>query len=110
MQTQIRAENSWATDSINIYLRRYSGKRQQDIKYFFAKPVEYIELDPTARTDQHPTIQLTEEEAQQLANQLWDAGIRPTLVKYQNDRANTLNAHLQDMRAIAFNKIKVPKP
>jgi hypothetical protein len=36
-------------------------------------------------------------------NQLWHAGIRPTEVK----DSTALEAHLSDMRLIAFNRLKI---
>ncbi len=56
-----------------------------------------------------PTFTLSEEEAQEFINALWDNGFRPT--KYENPNAalQAQSNHLADMREIAFMFLKAKK-
>ncbi len=50
-----------------------------------------------------PTVlSLKEEEAQQLCDSLWEAGVRPTNGEGSTGQLAATQAHLDDMRAIAF--------
>ena len=51
----------------------------------------------------HPSFVMTYDDAKALMNQLWHAGVRPTEVK----DSTALEAHLSDMRKIAFNRLKI---
>lgn len=48
--------------------------------------------------------------AQELANSLWSAGFRPEQSKQAQGAYDAQGQHLADMRAIAFDKLKVAKP
>lgn len=47
---------------------------------------------------------------QALATELWVAGFRPIGYKNVNESMLATNKHLEDFRAIVFDKLKVPKP
>lgn len=57
-----------------------------------------------------PSFMLEESEAQVLANTLWDAGIRPVGSNGSAGQLAAKEAHLQDMRALAFQGLKLQKP
>lgn len=57
-----------------------------------------------------PSYMMEPAEAQRLANALWDNGIRPTQSKQSQGAMDAQGQHLQDMRAIAFAKLKVDRP
>ena len=57
-----------------------------------------------------PTAVLDEQAAQVLANSLWDAGIRPEGARASVGQLAATQAHLEDMRAMAFQGLKVQKP
>ena len=43
-------------------------------------------------------------------NACWDAGMRPDGFDDTRESMKATNAHLQDMRAIAFGKLEIPSP
>lgn len=56
--------------------------------------------------DPEPALKMREAEAQQLLDELWRAGFRPSLMP----EGEGLKAHLADMRQIAFGKLNIEKP
>lgn len=50
---------------------------------------------------------ITEEHAQMLANSLWDSGIRATQSNQSHGMFEAQGRHLQDMRKIVFDKLKI---
>lgn len=56
-----------------------------------------------------PTASLTIQAAQRLMDDLWYSGIRPSQVGTEGQLEAT-QRHLQDMRALAFDKLQVDKP
>ena len=51
-------------------------------------------------------ISLAADDARQLIDDLWHMGIRPTHFKGSSD----MDQHLQDMRTIVFDKLKIERP
>jgi hypothetical protein len=56
-----------------------------------------------------PALNLKTEEAQQLCDALWEAGVRPTNGEGSTGKLAATQAHLADMKAIAFHAMKVPE-
>jgi hypothetical protein len=57
-----------------------------------------------------PTATMDLEEAQELANSLWNAGIRPEQSKQSQGAYDAQGKHLEDMRSLAFAKLNVERP
>ena len=57
----------------------------------------------------NPTFNLTPENAQELMDSLWAAGIRPTEGSGSAGSMLATQKHLEDMRTIAFSKINIDK-
>lgn len=57
-----------------------------------------------------PTFRLTADEAQQLINGLWMAGFRPKDGAGALAHVETLKAHLDDLRTIAFHALNIGSP
>ena len=55
-----------------------------------------------------PFMDMANDEAQRLANALWDAGIRPAGAAGSAGQLGAVQAHLGDMRAIVSAKLNVP--
>jgi len=55
-------------------------------------------------------VRLEPEAAQMLMDSLWMSGIRPTEGAGTAGSIRAVENHLQDMRAIVFDKLKTPKP
>jgi hypothetical protein len=78
-------------------------------KYFVAKPVQF-EGEPEDVEARPPMLQLHPPQAQLLIDALWDVGFRPTQGKQSEGQVAATEHHLNDMRAIVFAKLQVPKP
>lgn len=57
-----------------------------------------------------PTATLTSAEAQELADTLWEAGIRPTQSKSSAGQHEAQEKHLNDMRSIVASSLKIKLP
>lgn len=75
----------------------------------FIEPIAvYRELRSEAhRHEIRPTLQLEQQELQQLMDQLWHAGIRPSNGEGAAGQIGALREHLADMRKIAFGMLNV---
>lgn len=94
----------------------YFGARLSDDKTISAEPVQMKVRDAESGLGidrDAPMLTLFERDAevalQSLMDQLWAAGVRPADVGTAGHLAATTK-HLEDMRAIAFSKMEVPKP
>lgn len=68
-----------------------------------------IEFEETKEGDWvEPTMVLGREEAQQLIDELWRAGLRPAEGAGSAGQLASTERHLEDMRQIAFHKLGVP--
>jgi len=67
----------------------------------FDKPKTCLALDNAA------TFSLTVERAQQLADELWNIGIRPSKFTDQDGEIKLITNHLEDMRRIVFYKLNM---
>ena len=56
-----------------------------------------------------PALNISESEAQQLCDALWEAGIRPTNGAGSTGQLAATQEHLADMKTIAFSALKIAK-
>lgn len=77
----------------------YDGNRQ----FLLASPEKVVVKD---FEEPPPLAHIKTSELSTLMDDLWTMGIRPT----KKDDPNALNKHLEDMRAIVFAKLEIPKP
>ncbi len=56
-----------------------------------------------------PTLTFTEDEAQQIMNELWNTGLRPKNGAGAVAHTESLQAHLEDLRTVAFHALKIDK-
>lgn len=91
-------------DQVNCYLWDFDddGRRRatQIVEGERIERGQYVE----------PTFRLHGESAQQLMDDLWAAGFRPTEGRQSEGMASAQASHLADMRAIAFAKLNIEKP
>lgn len=100
--------NPYRSDGVEIYITRYSDNGQRLIAVRSGDAMTWEELRPH---DFHsPTLGLFPERAQELMDELWNAGLRPTQGKQSEGVTAAQSRHLEDMRAIAFERLKVEKP
>lgn len=61
-----------------------------------------VEIDPNVGVRTDPTMNLHMEEAQQLMDELWRCGLRPTEGTGSAGAMAAVQAHLADMRKLVF--------
>ena len=94
----IRAfRRSYRAKGINIFIDNINS----DGKSFTAEPIVMTEIEPYT-ADGEPTVVLPEETAQQLIDDLWDAGLRPSEGSGSAGAFAAQGAHLKDLQRIVF--------
>lgn len=63
---------------------------------------QWNKADPYASGWEPPTIELTNDQAQNLVNQLWELGIRPAGAAGSSGALSATESHVNSLRAIAF--------
>lgn len=86
----------------------YALRRDEEGRAQVAGRIEWVERPPFGSAS--PTFTLDDAAAQRLMDDLWDAGLRPTQGKQSEGMFAAQSAHLADMRAIAFDRLKVDRP
>lgn len=74
-------------------------------KCFTAKPIEFEEKEIFTETP--PSLMIPTESGQQLMDDLWQAGLRPSEGTGSAGALAAVEKHLSDMRTIAFNRLKI---
>lgn len=75
-----------------------------ELEFFCLKPVEVIRVAQGECAP--PAISLTMKQAQQLMDELWSCGIRPTEGSGSAGSLAATERHLKDMQTIAFSALK----
>lgn len=70
------------------------------------KPLEYHEA--TSGEYNQPSVRLKPDEAQELMDSLWDAGVRPMQGAGSTGQLQAVEKHLNDFRAIVFKNMGIP--
>ncbi len=98
-KTDIVAESSRITGRVDLYLRVIN---YQNNTTSIAQP-----LTLTVVPDGHlcaPTISIKRQEAQQLMDELWNCGLRPTEGSGSAGSLAATERHLRDMQRLVFGK------
>lgn len=104
MRMKILAEKSPWRNVVEIALAI-----DKDGRRFFAKPVEFSESSHEGQIVE-PAMALEQEEAQELMDELWRCGLRPTEGSGSAGSLAATEKHLADMRKIAFHFIDTTTP
>jgi len=83
------------------------GVEDEKGNYAVARPVEMQVVGDGERVD--PCLALRPEAAQELMDELWRTGLRPSQEEGSTGQAAATQRHLDDMRTLAFHALKVPK-
>lgn len=75
-----------------------------------AKPVKFGQVMEPEAMMYEPATHIGADACQDLMDQLWRLGFRPERGEMSVGQMQAVNAHLQDMRTLAFAKLEVPKP
>lgn len=86
--TEIRATLNTLQNDIDIVIRQSDA---------FVTDLTFTKINKGLHVS--PQLSITREAAQNLMNDLWSTGIRPT-IDYEDKKA--INLHLQDMRRLVF--------
>lgn len=106
-RTRIRVEENFYQNKINFYLRIETAN-----SISFAQPIT-INTFPREEVEavaMNPLLQLEPDDKQclqELMDDLWHIGIRPTEGKAGDSVVNALKDHLSDMRKIAFSELEI---
>ena len=83
------------------------GERHHD-GYAYAKEVTVHKEDEAAPVTS-PAMHISNHNAQLLMDDLWQAGLRPSEGAGSAGALRAVERHLDDMRKIAFSRLKIPK-
>jgi len=90
----------------NVLLLQRERMKGRDDRLSVVRPLEVEELAPDRVTELSPTFQLTQAEGQQLADELWRVGFRPTEGAGSAGQMAATERHLEDMRRLVFHKLE----
>jgi hypothetical protein len=95
-----RADLCFGEEKIRLYAY------QEDSQFrTAAKKLELVQCDKRFRLE--PFVEIEEQEAQILIDDLWEAGVRPTGARGSAGAMKAVLNHLEDMRKIAFKKLGI---
>ena len=100
------ADLSWDGFSIRIDTRRDQVDGTRTVVEEIVVRTEEADTAPIYR---EPLMRITPENAQALMNDLWHAGLRP-FGEGNAGQVSAMKTHLNDMRAIVFNSLKMNRP
>ena len=99
MAINLRAEYSVFTDRINVFVYQKTEK-----KIAVGKPLVFEQVEVGAICD--PSFSLKKSEAQELVDELWRAGLRPSEGTGSAGAMAATERHLKDMQKIAIGLLK----
>ena len=91
-------EHSIWADTIHIRM----GQKDSYGKFAEATAITFVEKSPGSYSE--PLMVLSIQDAQELANQLYAAGIKPEQGKSSVGQIDAIKYHLEDMRKLVFGK------
>jgi hypothetical protein len=105
----LHAHKNIARQVIEFY--GFINRRDEDGRsHIFVPYLSYPDEEKVEGEAADPVFELDVFQAQTLVNELWDQGIKPEQAKPRSGEIGAVKQHLQDMRAIAFNKLEIDKP
>ena len=96
-----RADFSCGPDIVNLFAFQ---KRCKD--YYIAQPLE-MKMEVKEYAVMRPFLEINMGEAQELMNDLWDCGLRPSEGSGSAGAFKAVQDHLEDMRKIVGKKVGV---
>ena len=95
--------------SFGRYLNMHMAAQNASSEFFVAQPVTFT-LTSDSAAEHQPMMQFIPEQAQQLMDELWTVGYRPTQGQQSEGQMGATTRHLNDMRAMVANLAKVDLP
>jgi hypothetical protein len=90
------------SDSLALYIGQRTARGMA-----VAQPVTLTELEPGVLSE--PAARITNDSAQQLMDELWRCGLRPSEGSGSAGALAATERHLQDLRALTFSALKVKR-
>jgi hypothetical protein len=87
-----------ATDDIELYGKNIH--RNSSIKFGAISPIIITDIEIGERFD--PFIRVTDSDAQNLMDELWNIGLRPAGGRGSAGQLDAIKYHLEDMRKLVF--------
>lgn len=97
---RVFAEWDWMSQVVAVRLLHYHGQGGRAVS--IGKPIEMEPISHARRSP--PTLELKSQDAQSLMDTLWHCGFRPTEGTGSAGALAATQKHLDDMRALVFNK------
>ncbi len=107
LKFEVMRKPAWAGRGIEIHIFEPACEsRQANV----ALPVQFTPVrdENMMMMMPAPALPLTGEEAQQLCDALWEAGVRPTNGAGSVGQLAATQEHLATVKAIAFHALKIP--
>jgi hypothetical protein len=104
-QARIHAERELYSGGVSIHLMDEGNQGQ----LFVAQPVVMKAEEEAYARRLDPMVTLPMALAQQLMDELWNCGLRPTEGTGSAGSLAATERHLADMKALAFHALKVPR-
>ncbi len=102
LDMRFAVDNRPEWDRVELYFG-LKGTRHEPIVFRDSLPEE----EGTARK---PSLRISPASATELMNSLWRAGFRPDpACRDESGAMDAKNAHIEDLRAIAYHVLKIPK-
>lgn len=95
---RVLAHRSYLTFGVSLLVCRFGNGDQTPTE--IAAPLTFEPYDQTSVAE--PTLTLRDDQAQQLMDALWDAGIRPTAGHGSVGALKQAEDHIESLRKIAF--------
>lgn len=95
-----RGEFCFGPDKINLFAMQEKNRSR-----YIAQPLKLKEQQIGTLTE--PFLTIDNGEAQQLMNDLWDCGLRPSEGSGSAGSLKATQEHLADMRKIVFTQLKI---
>lgn len=108
LRVQARRHFTFSRD-IGLYIWSAHGEERRDISV--AQPLTFQRLrDEDLGKEHAPALSLPVTAAQELMDELWVCGVRPSEGTGSAGALAATQAHLQDMKRIAFHSLKIAEP
>lgn len=98
-----RLDHDWSTDKITLRMRAASDHGGG---YWMATEQQWAPMEENTQT--RPSLFLDKDEAQQLMDELWRIGARPTEGSGSAGSLAATERHLRDMQAIVKKTLELP--
>lgn len=100
---EIRAARApWLCNKVEIYLAQIRHTDGVSV-VSEAQPLQFVvQTEEQLMCRHEPAVRLAPDEAQQLIDELWDAGLRPTQGAGSAGQMAATEKHLEDMRSLVF--------